>query len=288
VKTFTLAEQTVLKILAYAAVFGGWVKVTDLLRFQNGSPSFSQAQLRQASTSLWESGVLLSSMIPGKPDLHQEKWRHVGHAIQFLRRFPEIESIWVTGSVAVGDIHPEDDIDLMIVTTSNSLWWTRSLVSGRDFLSRRIRRRQDHLARLRNKWCCNLWLENGSLSLPPEQRSLYSAREVIQAIPVFQRRRGAAEEFLLENEWVRERLPVGYQQALKRAHALPVWSQSSSFPLPRLKAQLNTLLFRLQKSRMHSYQRNEIVECNRAFFHPGERAKEVQREYERILRLVLP
>lgn len=287
-KTFTPAERAVLKVLAYAAVFSGSVKRQDLSRYQLSSDHFSARDLQRASTSLWESGLIRALDTSSQRPVARGKWQQVGEAVQFLRRFPEIESIWVTGSLAVGNIQASDDIDLMIVTTQNSLWWTRTLVAVRDVFSRRVRRRHDENGKLENKWCCNLWLETETLQLSSSQRSLYTAREVVQAVPVFQRRPGAAAEFLVANSWVSQHLPVGYAFASVRAKNLPVWYESRFlFWPPLIRSFLNTVLFTVQKQRMQRYRRHEIVEVQRAFFHPGERAKEVQREYERILRLVL-
>jgi len=257
----------------------------DFSRFQLSPDRFSGPELQQASTSLYKSGVVRSLDTSQQTLTAREKWRQVGQAVQFLRRCPEVESIWVTGSLAVGNIQPEDDIDLMIVTERQSLWWTRTLVAVRDVFSRQVRRRHDENGQLQDKWCCNLWLETNALQLPAQQRSFYSAREVIQAVPVFQRRVGAAAEFLTANNWVEQYLPQGFVVAQERVKRLSVWTDSHSLSMPTMiRTHLNHLLFLFQKKRMQAYQRHEIVELNRAFFHPGERAKTVQREYERILR----
>lgn len=273
----------VLQVIAYSAVFGSGVKEADLARFQTGTSIFTEQELRAAARNLRQKGVITTVPLPVSPPLLQQKWHSAARAVQFLQRFPSIESIWVTGGLAVGNIQPDDDIDLMIITADNSLWLTRTLVAVNDLRLRRIRRRGDHDQQLKDKWCCNLWLESGALQLTPDQRSLYSAREVIQAVPVFQRRQGAAEKFLRANSWVQEYLPVGFQQGVKRAENLPVApSARATFSLPLL----NQFFFWLQSQRMRRYLRHEIVEHRRAFFHPGERAKDVQAKYEKILELV--
>lgn len=273
----------VLQVIAYSAVFGSGVKEADLARFQIGTRIFTEQELRAAARNLRQKGVITTVPLPVSPPLLQQKWHSAARAVQFLQRFPSIESIWVTGGLAVGNIQPDDDIDLMIITADNSLWLTRTLVAVNDLRLRRIRRRGDHDQQLKDKWCCNLWLESGALQLTPDQRSLYSAREVIQAVPVFQRRQGAAEKFLRANSWVQEYLPVGFQQGVKRAENLPVApSARATFSLPLL----NQFFFWLQSQRMRRYLRHEIVEHRRAFFHPGERAKDVQAKYEKILELV--
>lgn len=273
----------VLQVIAYSAVFGSGVKEADLARFQTGTSIFTEQELSAAARNLRQKGVITTVPLPVSSPLLQQKWHSAARAVQFLQRFPSIESIWVTGGLAVGNIRPDDDIDLMIITADNSLWLTRTLVAVNDLRLRRIRRRGDHDQQLKDKWCCNLWLESGALQLTPDQRSLYSAREVIQAVPVFQRRVGAAEKFLRANSWVQEYLPAGFQQAVKRAENLPVAvSSGATFSLPLL----NRFFFWLQSQRMRRYLRHEIVEPRRAFFHPGERAKDVQAKYEKILELV--
>jgi predicted nucleotidyltransferase len=291
---FSPAEQAVLRVLAYAQVFRSGVVRAEVARYQLGT-SFSFRELDAAGTSLRGRAVLKIHSVSSKKEAAR-KWRSVKEAIRFFRRFPGIRSVWVTGSVAVGNIHPEDDIDLMLVTDSGRLWWTRLFAESLDLLlnrPHRIRRRGEQDSAVADKWCCNLWLETTALELPPDQRSLYSAREVIQAVPVWQKYPGDAMRFLEANSWVRSWFPVGYARALERARSVrssrlqttqpSVWSDV----VGRFSSLLNMLAFRIQQRRMRSYQQHEIITDKTAFFHPEERANQIQREYERILGLYL-
>ena len=48
--------------------------------------------------------------------ISQAKWREVQRAVAYLRWIPWIESIWVTGGLAIGNVQADDDIDFLIVT----------------------------------------------------------------------------------------------------------------------------------------------------------------------------
>src|SRR5690606_28468061 len=126
------------------------------------------------------------------------------------------------------------------------------------------------------------WLDSGYEELEQNQRSLYSAREVIQAIPVYERSLGLVRGFLARNKWAAKYFPVGYRSALLRAQKVRTSSQPSLWFPPVV----NHFLYSLHTWRMRSYLQHEIVELHRAFFHPGERAKEVQAKYEKIVESV--
>lgn len=280
-RRYTSPEKTVLQVVSYAAVFGDTVPVSWVHRFQQSK--YSPTEIETAISALVRKNVLrmLSKTIP--TSLLQKKWRSVGRAITFLSQFPTVESIWVTGGLAIGNIREADDVDLMIITRANSLWFTRTGISLADLLKNRIRRRADHDELLRDKWCCNLWLDSGFEALAEDQRSLYSAREVVQAIPVYQRGSGKAQAFLVANAWVQDILPKAYEAALRRAHKLPTRYSGKAW-VPTL---FNALLFQLHFWRMRSYIQHEVVELHRAFFHPGKRSRDVQQKYEKILEKVL-
>lgn len=163
------------------------------------------------------------------------------------------------------------------------LWILRALVLLGDLPFHRIRRRFDAGSQLCNAWCCNLWLEQEALELNPTQRSLYTAREVIQAVPVYERGRGEAALFLQQNAWVRQFTRLGWESATKRAQRLSPKEPEKSLLVPLLSL-LNTVAFRWQQKRMQPGTGHEIIQTDKAFFHPGKRADWVQKRYEKILR----
>src|SRR3989344_5441279 len=130
-----------------------------------------------------------------------EKAKHIA---RFLSFFPTIILIAVTGSLAVDNARVDDDLDFFIITRADTLWLTRliaiPLIS--IFFKRRkpfaipacrqARRHSPFLpagrhGAIRDSVCLNLWLDESALAVPESKRSLYTAHEVLQAKPLFDR-----------------------------------------------------------------------------------------------------
>jgi hypothetical protein len=72
----------------------------------------------------------------------------------------------------------------------------------------------------RGLWCCNLWLEPTAFSTPVSRQTLYIAREVVQAVPIYARRWEDLERWWRANTWVCRWSAVGWITARRRAHLL--------------------------------------------------------------------
>jgi predicted nucleotidyltransferase len=130
--------------------------------------------------------------------LSRLKQSEVQSLVQLLRKFPSISSVYITGSLAMQNIQSiNDDIDILIVTKPNQLWLVRLLVV---ITTRLLGKYRLHGTKGEYGWCFNLWLDQKHLVLPKEQRSVYTAYEIIQSVQVL----GTQNELLSENEWVNE------------------------------------------------------------------------------------
>jgi hypothetical protein len=125
-------------------------------------------------------------------------------AARFFGIFPTISAVFITGGLAVGNVVEKDDIDFMIVTKPGWLWTTRffvvalSKILGR-YTHKRRTRSEATLADA-NTWCLNFWVDESALEVPKRFRNLYTAHEVMQATPIFDRSH-IAEQFLSKNAW---------------------------------------------------------------------------------------
>ena len=98
----------------------------------------------------------------------------------------------------------------MVVTSADTLWLTRPLVIL--FLKALGLRRPTSLPehqspRVSDKVCDNLWLDETALALPEVKRNLYTAHEVLQARPLFDRGNTHAK-FILANPWTKSISPT--------------------------------------------------------------------------------
>ncbi len=119
-----------------------------------------------------------------------------------LRLIPWIKLIGVTGALAMRNADKEDDIDLLIVSSKNRLWLTRGLVVSFLRLTRIYRRP----GKIKDKICPNMLLDEEHLVILKKERDLFSAHEVLQMKPLWEKRR-TYRRFLRANQWSQEFLP---------------------------------------------------------------------------------
>jgi hypothetical protein len=182
----------------------------------------------------------------------------------WLRRFPTISAVFVTGALAMDNCPVFDDIDLMIVTLPQTLWITRSVVDS--LLLLHGWRRDFHLpehssTRVNDKICDNLWLDSAHLSIQPP--TSYLAHEVLQARCLWDRR-GIHRLFLEKNVWAARFLPIAYSHLLAKVSP----SSSATFWWTWLVAPFNLVFFIIQYLHMRPHISSEKVGIGFAFFHP--------------------
>lgn len=130
-------------------------------------------------------------------------------AAKLLSFIPSVQMVGLTGALAMNNASEESDIDLMIVTSKNSLWVTRilsyALLLTFGFKVRRFGQKNE-----KNKLCLNIWLDETSLGWRGK-KNIYTAHEISQTIPLFDR--GVYGKLISENEWIKEYWPnaVGFR-----------------------------------------------------------------------------
>ena len=122
----------------------------------------------------------------------------------FLSKIPSIMLLGISGSVAAKNAKKEDDIDLFIVTYKNTLWISRLLMIL--FLKVLGMYRSKGKKDVENKFCLNMYLTEESMGFKKNKRNLYTAREICQLIPLFQRE-NSYSKFITKNNWIKKYLP---------------------------------------------------------------------------------
>ena len=79
----------------------------------------------------------------------------------------------------------QDDIDFFIITAKGTMWTTR--LCSAFLLSAAGLRRTPNQKQVANKICLNMFMQEGDLSLPASERDLFSAHEVLQMVPLWER-----------------------------------------------------------------------------------------------------
>ncbi len=132
----------------------------------------------------------------------QLKWPMAYRAAKILSFIPTIKLIAVTGALAMNNSDKNDDIDLMVVTSTNYLWLTRLLVL--ILLLPHLRGGRTDSSKVADKLCLNLWLDGTSLAI--KLRNLYIAHEICQAKPIIDRDHTYLK-FIKANLWYKKFLP---------------------------------------------------------------------------------
>lgn len=184
-----------------------------------------------------------------------------------LAYIPTISFIGISGGVAMGNATKDDDIDFFIITKKKSLFMTRLLVLALLELLNVRRARTD--IDVANKICVNLLMDETHLTWPQEKQDIYIAHEIVQIVPVFERK-GMYQQFLTANSWVQQFFPNVFEQ--KRLPLGNKWQRnyyslsflSMLFRLLQFEKLVNTW----QKRVMKKHQTNETISDTLLAFHP--------------------
>lgn len=190
---------------------------------------------------------------------------------KFLRWVPAIKMIGMTGAVSIGNAEKNDDIDLLIITSSGRLWLTRILaVLLMEVLGKRRRPTDKKVA---DKICLNIFLDENHLKMPKGKRNLFVAHEIEQMKVLYQKD-NVYQKFLKENRWVRRYLAnsVNTRQVTRD-------KKKEKRILLHLLDFFEKFAYRLQLKYMKSKMTKEQVSLHFAFFHPEDVGERVMRKY---------
>lgn len=144
--------------------------------------------------------------------LSKNKWKIVTGVSNWLKFIPTIKLVGVTGGLAMNNADEDDDIDLFFITSSGSLWLSRLMaIILVELLGKRRHPKQ---TQVKNLICLNMFMSEKKLSLPQTERDLFSAHEVLQMTPLWEKDRVYAR-FLQANKWVKNFLPKAWEEKCK-------------------------------------------------------------------------
>jgi predicted nucleotidyltransferase len=184
-----------------------------------------------------------------------------------LGSVPGVLAVYLTGSLAVSNSDSHSDLDFLVITYPRRLWLTRLLLTLYTELNHL--RRRPGTDEAPGKICLNLYLSPLSYTIPKAKQSLYTAYELIQAVPLYDPT-GTHADLLRSNSWLTAYLP---NFKIPRPHKS---RQSTSLPtLFSPLTWLEYLAYVLQRAYMSPRLTREYITLNSAFFHPHDPGKSV-------------
>ena len=250
------------KTVSYAAFFKFPVSTEDIYMWLISPRRTSLSKIAQVN-----SNKFTSKDRNYRNSLNLISQRKIDESINIIKRLakiPTIRLISVTGSVAVNNSKEDDDVDLMIVTKNNSLWLTRLLITVIIYFSGRKRKPNASRTQSSDTLCLNLWLEERSLTIPVSKRSLYTAHEVLQTLPVYDSG-GCYQKFVTKNHWVKRHLANAYYNKTRNLKHSD--NSSKTIAVNHLLRFLNNLSYLLQYMYMKPKITTESISIKSAYFH---------------------
>lgn len=307
-ENFLDVQKAILLTLAYSAQFEHGLSANSLYTRLVTKSYISRTVFDQVLHSLFDSRLiqqkkdliqLRGAPIRSFPSIEAKK-EEIRALVSFVSNIPWVQAVVITGSVAVGTMKPQDDIDFLIVTQPNRLWLVRPLVVLFGLFKGR-RRSWSHEEP--NSWCFNFWLEESELVFAKDRWSMYTAFELCQAKFVFDRYAQTELSFLLTNTWVKNRLPHYFDTRLKKAkrkRQLAAAGVATNLNKPQNFLTMfvsildtwfsiiftikNYVFYLIQLFYMAPHRTTEQVSLRSAFFHPRDTKKILYAGWKRSLK----
>lgn len=192
-----------------------------------------------------------------------------------LRFFPCIKLVGISGGLAIKNADENDDIDLFIITQHEFIWVARFIsIIIMELL--RVRRKPSSDS-VKNLVCLNMFMDESSLSLLPNERDMFSAHEVVQMYPIWSR--GTIyNTFLYKNRWVQQYLLHVLPTVVVKNDMKTVNYRKSIFANPF--SILQFLLKKIQIWHMQKRITTESISDTMLRFHPHDVRMKVLQEYQ--------
>ncbi len=286
----TRIQKAILKTLIYADIFDYPLTQAEIQKWliqekSSDISSISDSSIKKTSSYYHlKSRQSIVKLRRQRTRFSRSKFKLAQKITSYLKFIPSIQLIAITGALAMNNSNQHDDIDLMIITKKNRLWLTRLFsILILEFLNLRRRPNKKTKSDINvlnsNKICLNLFLDESSLQLPSSQRNLYTAHEVTQIKPIFDKG-NTYQNFINQNSWVASFLPNAVSASVLSPKITP---PLFTFPLNWLE----TFAYQLQLLYMKSKITNEKITLHSAFFHPRPTSKIVLKQYHQKLKKLL-
>jgi hypothetical protein len=275
-KKYTTSEQAILTTLLYSDIFSFPITKDELWKFliapQKIAKTDFERSLRQLTEYIsFQDGYFC---LKGKEKYIakrkqngtevEKKMQRTLSVTKKLSRIPSLMFVGISGGLAVGNVTKDDDIDLVIIVKKNTLFVSRFLiVIFLEMLGVRRSRNQKHTS---DTICVNLLFDETFLGWFTHHQDIYTAREIGQIIPLFERD-NTYKRFIQANNWIKQFLPnCGYARP---AIAKNFERAILTYPgIAICNPVFERFLRQLQLLVIKRHRTNEIIENHLLAFHP--------------------
>ena len=208
---FSEVEQAILLTLLYSEIFNFPLTSDELWKFLISEKKikkkiFSDSLKQLEPMVLYKNGYYY---LQGKEELVEKtkkqqiyvpsKLKLAKKAAFYLSHIPTVRFIGVSGGLAMKNVTREDDIDFFIIVQKNTIFVTRFwILCVLEWLGLRRKRNDKNPA---DKICVNLLIDERKLAWPEHKRDIYTAHEIAQLLPLFQRDE-TYQNFIKNNTWI--------------------------------------------------------------------------------------
>lgn len=279
-------EISILKTSAYFQQFDFPLTLDELLKFLH-SQKTTRSKLKsviEKMPQIKRSGEYY--FLDNNKNLVDQRLKRKKYSFEYYktaRRFgkilsciPTIKFIGISGSLSMNNCKKKDDIDLFFITSKNSLWVSRLIVTVLLLLLRK--KRSKNKKNSQGTICTNMWMSEKNLTL--SKQNVYTAHEITQLKRLVDKK-CTYNSFLRKNKWVYNFLP-NFTKPGKTTKKTIQEEIMSTLILP-----IDLLAFYIQVFYMRKSRHGEVVTRNLAMFHPDDCNKKVLTKYSSISKNIL-
>lgn len=194
-----------------------------------------------------------------------------------LKTIPTLKMVGISGALAMQNSHQGDDIDLVLLSSPNTLWTTRFLANTLLWPFKRDTQGK----KIADRACLNFFMDESSLKI--KDHNLYFAHEICQMKPLWDRDL-VYEKFIKANSWAKRYLPNWQPTYAKRLTTnAKRKKKSSALVFKRSALVIENFLKSFQLWYMRSKITTEKTGKGQLFFHPVDTKKWIMEEFRKRL-----
>ncbi len=285
-------EKSILQTLAYADIFDYPLTRDEIWRFlisrkKTSEKSIQETLNEQINSIAVKNGYyalakrthIIDKRIE-REDYSSRKFLIAHKISSYISCMPSVLLVGVSGGLAMKNVAKEDDIDFFVITKTGTVWLTRLVILIiLEFFRVRRKRLETDVA---DKICLNMLLDEDSLCISYAKQNLYSAHEVAQMIPLFQRNT-IYQRFIHENAWTETFLPNALSSSMYQALSIKQKKGNSLFLFASLLAIGELVAKKIQLWHIAKHKTEEVTKDNLLAFYPSDYHNKVLTQYKKRL-----